>query len=77
MGVESMVFRYLAPKEKSVSLFNKPKQKAPDSGDESVAEVEFNGSCGQSDSFLREGSFTVQRLLERVRRLILKLLNSF
>ncbi|XP_062887428.1 general transcription factor II-I-like isoform X3 [Mobula hypostoma] len=46
---------YLILKEKSVSLFNKLKQKALDDGDESVAKVEFKGSHGWFDRFLRRG----------------------
>ncbi|XP_059839905.1 tigger transposable element-derived protein 1-like [Hypanus sabinus] len=46
---------YLTLKEKSVSLFNKLKQKALDDGDESVAKVEFKGSHGWFDRFLRRG----------------------
>lgn len=46
---------YLIVKEKSVSLFNKLKQKALDDGDESVAKVEFKGSHGWFGRFLRRG----------------------
>ena len=46
---------YLVLKEKSVDLFNKLKQKALDEGDESVKKVEFKGSHGWFDRFLKRG----------------------
>ena len=46
---------YLLIKEKSVVLFNKLKQKALEDGDETVTKVEFKGSHGWFDRFLRRG----------------------
>lgn len=54
---------YLILKEKSVNLFNKLKQEALDDGDESAIKLEFKGSHGWFDRFLKRGQLRSLQIL--------------